>query len=369
MRVLAIEPYYGGSHQAFLDQVVAHSRQQWQCVTLPSRHWKWRMRSAPAELIRQLSASLNQDRLPDVVWVSDMLDLPTFLGLAIKDPHVNNELLTRPLVMYFHENQWAYPQAPEARADYHFAFTNLLSAQAADHCWFNSQYNRDSFLEHAQAFVKRMPDSRQSIDFTSLQQKCLIMPPGFAASNQSLPRISKSDDQPITIGWVARWEHDKRPDRFEQLLRLLAEAGIDFRLILLGQRGTTSEVVDQIHQQYAERVLFNGYAPSEPDFWRWLSQIDVVVSTADHEFYGIAIRQAIWAGAVPVTPHALSYPEFVPNDLCYDSLDHAVEIIKRLQTSRLRQSFASEALAAIEAETIENVARRINRELERIVQS
>lgn len=376
MRVLAIEPYYGGSHQAFLEQLVAHSCHQWQCVTLPARHWKWRMRSAPAELLNRLAESLDGQPLPDVVWGSDMLDLPTWLGLAIKDSRIDNGLLNRPLVMYFHENQWAYPPAPDSRVDHHFAFTNLLSAQAADHCWFNSRYNRDSLLERAQAFVKRMPDSRHSIDLQAVEQKSVIMPPGFTMPSLTVPSFTLSDtpmhqtaassDQPITIGWVARWEHDKRPDRFQQLLGLLTKAEIDFQLILMGQRGKTAEWVDPIEQQYRAQILFNGYASSEADYWRWLHQMDVVVSTADHEFYGIAIRQAIWAGAVPVTPNALSYPEFVPDTLCYGSLSEAAEIINRLQSTNERQSFAQQALAAIENETIESVTHRMDRELERI---
>ena len=46
LRILALEPYYGGSHQAFLDGWAAHSCHDFTLVTLPAFHWKWRMRHA-----------------------------------------------------------------------------------------------------------------------------------------------------------------------------------------------------------------------------------------------------------------------------------------------------------------------------------
>jgi glycosyltransferase involved in cell wall biosynthesis len=36
------------------------------------------------------------------------------------------------------------------------------------------------------------------------------------------------------------------------------------------------------------------------------------VSTARHEFFGVAVVEAIAAGALPLLPHRLSYPELVP---------------------------------------------------------
>ena len=42
-----------------------------------------------------------------------------------------------------------------------------------------------------------------------------------------------------------------------------------------------------------------------------MAQADVVVSTADHEFFGIGIVEATAAGAVPLLPRRLSYPELL----------------------------------------------------------
>ncbi|GAG23563.1 unnamed protein product, partial [marine sediment metagenome] len=125
MNVLALEPYYGGSHQAFLDGWIARSRHQWTTLTLPPHKWKWRMRHASvtfAESARQRGAA---DRPWNVLFASDMLNLAEFLGLA-------EEAVRRvPAVAYFHESQFTYPVRRSDARDLHFALTNTTTALAA----------------------------------------------------------------------------------------------------------------------------------------------------------------------------------------------------------------------------------------------
>ena len=61
MKILALEPYYGGSHKAFLDGWIESSRHQWDLLTLPANKWKWRMRAAAIEFADKYEfARINQ---------------------------------------------------------------------------------------------------------------------------------------------------------------------------------------------------------------------------------------------------------------------------------------------------------------------
>lgn len=250
----------------------------------------------------------------------------------------NSPIGSLPAVVYFHESQWTYPLSAAARPDFHFGYTNLLTAFAADACWFNSDFHRAEFLTASQAFVRRMPDSQAVHDFERLTAKCVVLPPGFDPPlplPQPRPSTTLSD---IRIGWVSRWEHDKRPDRLLSILQRLDQTGVGFRLVLAGPRPTkTHEALTEIRTRYGHRILEDRYATSREDYWRMLQSMDVVISTAEHEFFGIAVCEAVWAGAVPVLPRRLSYPELVTNESLYDSTEQAAALIARAANSQHRR--------------------------------
>lgn len=328
MHVLAIEPYYGGSHRQFL-QMLGQGRHRWSLVTRPARHWKWRMRSSPADILDDVATTIERAGLPDALLLSDMLDVPTWLGLLAADRRLDNALLEVPRILYFHENQWHYPKAPQSRVDHHFGFTNLLSAAAADVCVFNSHFNRSTFLEGSRQFLARMPDARTAIDLDAIEQRSRVIAPGFTA-----PEIpARADRLPhrLRLGWIGRFEHDKRPDRFCELLNRLTRRGVDFELILLGQRGRTVESLEQIRQQFASHLLHDGFAETRHAYETRLAQMDLVISTADHEFFGVAMCEAIWSGAIPVAPDGLAYREYLPDSLRFGGIDRAVDIIVAMQ--------------------------------------
>ena len=303
---------------------------------------------------------------PDRIFCSDMFDLPTWLGFACRNRQTVSPtwLSEVPLVTYFHENQWAYPSAPKARVDHHYGFTNLLTAALSDACWFNSQFNLRSFLEHSSSFLSRMPDHEDSIDIEQIERSSRVIAPGFVPPKISdAKRFKKST---IRLGWVGRMEHDKRPDRFLKLLDRLAEMGRRFELILLGQRGRKTESIDQIRRRYADQILWDGFAPSRDHYETLLGQIDVVVSTADHEFFGIALCEAIWAGAIPVTPNDLSYTDYVPQSLRYHSIDHAAEIIARVSTCDSPDTITHNCRDNIRPFRIDQIVDVIDLELERL---
>ncbi|KAA5545557.1 DUF3524 domain-containing protein [Roseiconus nitratireducens] len=341
MEVLAIEPYDGGSHHAFLSALDRYSRHRWRFATLPARHWKWRMRSAPMAILNQV-AELAASREPDALLCSDMLDLATWLGFAARDRRLHDWVTRVPIVVYFHENQWVYPPAPGSRVDHHYAFTNLTSAAAANECWFNSEFNRRTFLEESRAFLRRMPDDQDVVDVQAVEERSHVLTPGFdhpSVTNDG-PTLARkrgpasfsaaSNSSPLRIGWVGRFEHDKRPDRFLELLTQLNSMAVDFQLILLGERGRQADHLDELKRRFADQILHDGFAPTTMEYEKWLGKLDVAVSTADHEFFGIAFCQAIWAGAIPVAPNDLSYVEYVPRSLRYESLPHAANLVAEI---------------------------------------
>jgi hypothetical protein len=56
LRVLVLEPYYGGSHKSFLENLTQLPF-TFELMTLPARKWKWRMRLAAPYFAERLANS------------------------------------------------------------------------------------------------------------------------------------------------------------------------------------------------------------------------------------------------------------------------------------------------------------------------
>ena len=199
MRILALEPFFAGSHQAFLDGWSRQSRHDWTVRGLPGRHWKWRMRHAALQLANQVTEDWNNGARWDAIICSDMLDLAQFLGLTAKIP------IAVPTIAYFHENQLTYPVRLAQQRDLHFAFTNFTTAVAADQVWFNSQFHRDEFLEALTKWLSSMPDFVPDRELVRVRHKSLVQWPGIDPTSRCRSRTAG----PLRIAWAARWEHDR----------------------------------------------------------------------------------------------------------------------------------------------------------------
>ena len=82
MKVLALESWYGGSHQHFLDDFERHSRHDFEKLTLVARYWKWRMQGGAVTLAQKAGDVVADGFSPDVIFATDMVNLPAFLALA-----------------------------------------------------------------------------------------------------------------------------------------------------------------------------------------------------------------------------------------------------------------------------------------------
>ncbi len=305
MHILALEPYYGGSHKAFLTGWAGHSRHQFTTLHLPPRKWKWRMRHAALTFADQVRAALANGAQWDAAFCSDMLNLAEFRGLV---PTFVRRL---PTVAYFHENQLTYPFRYFGERDFHFGFTNMTTALAADAVWFNSAFHRDDFLAALTAALKRMPD-HQPLDVPDrIRAKSAIHPPGI----HEFPPRGPRRPGPLRILWAARWEHDKNPEAFFAALQQLRAENVDFRISVLGEQFEDSPAVfDTARETFTNHIDRWGYQPTRGDYLAALLDADVAVSTAEHEFFGISIVEAMAAGCYPLLPERLAYPEVLDVD-------------------------------------------------------
>ncbi|NNE94650.1 MAG: glycosyltransferase [Acidimicrobiales bacterium] len=105
----------------------------------------------------------------------------------------------------------------------------------------------------------------------------------------------------------------QEPEVFARALDRLAERGLDFRLVLAGQDAVEpSSIRADIRLRHGDRVLAAG--PFDVDSYRnWVRRSDIVASCTSHEFFGIAVVEALAAGCRPVLPDGFSYPEIVPS--------------------------------------------------------
>ncbi|MHC4264713.1 MAG: tRNA-queuosine alpha-mannosyltransferase domain-containing protein [Planctomycetota bacterium] len=302
MRILALEPYYGGSHKAFLDGWINKSEHNWTLLSLPAYKWKWRMRHSAIHFAGQVALRAREGQSWDLLFCSDMLNLAEFLGLTSK---VIQKL---PSIAYFHENQLTYPVRIEDERDYQFAMTNLTTALAATEVWFNSSFHRDSFLQALEKLLKQMPDYQPIKTIEKIRSKSAIHPPGI----EDIQSPAQREAGPIRILWAARWEHDKNPEDFFEALKILKKSGTEFRLSCIGQQfRDIPEVFNQAKEHFAKYIDSWGHIDSREEYINTLQQADVIVSTANHEFFGITVLEAIAAGCFPVLPKRLSYPELI----------------------------------------------------------
>jgi len=302
MNILALEPYYGGSHKAFIDGLSKVSKHNWALFTLPAHKWKWRMRHSAITFASQVSELTEKNQSRDLLFCSDMLNLAEFVALAPA------EIARLPKVIYFHENQLTYPVRVEDERDYQLAMTNLTSALTADAVWFNSQFHLNSFLDALAKFLKSMPDYQPLEAIKIIRAKSSVYPPGIV----DFPERKTRESGPLRILWAARWEHDKNPEDFFKALEILRAKNMPFRLSVIGQSFQDQpEIFEQAQNDFRDYIDYWGYQQSRNDYERALCQADVVVSTANHEFFGISVVETITAGAYPLLPNRLSYPEIL----------------------------------------------------------
>lgn len=300
--VVVIEPWYGGSHRVWLDGWTSRSRHDIATLTLPDRFWKWRMRGGAVDLAAQFDQHVAAHGRPDAVVVSGLIDVAAFAGLA------RRSLGTTPLALYAHENQVLYPLAPNQRPETDLGLANWRSLLAADAIWWNSAFHRDGLLDALPELLGRQPESTDPNLLARVRDASTILWPGVEAAD--LISTPRQERQIPLVLWNQRWDHDKNPHAVFGALAAAANEGIPFELALAGENHGHSGLTEQIRADLESRIVHEGWLESDR-YRSLLTEADVVVSAADHEFFGIAIVEAMAGGAVPILPDRLSFPELV----------------------------------------------------------
>ena len=318
MYIWLVSPYHTGSHQAWAEGYAHHSRHDVTLLTMAGRFWKWRMQGGAIELAAQARRLLADGPPPDVILATDMLNVPAWLGL------LRDVLPARvPVALYMHENQLTYPWRPGEGRDLTYAMINWLSQLAADRLIFNSRYHHDAWFDELPRLLKHYPDYNHLALVAQVKARSCVIPVGIdaraiqdsasdvRATSSSHPLIP-SPPHPLIL-WNQRWEHDKRPDRFFDLLYRLRAEGVPFRLAVAGENfRNVPQEFDEARTRLADVIEHWGYADSRAVYLRLLAEADLVISTTEHEFFGISVLEAMAAGAFPLLPNRLSYPELIP---------------------------------------------------------
>ncbi|HKY31047.1 MAG TPA: DUF3524 domain-containing protein [Candidatus Polarisedimenticolia bacterium] len=297
--LLFLDPYAGPSHLALSEALRAHCRHQVTRLELSPRKWKWRMRGAALALEPRIRAI---DPPPDVLAATDMLNLPELLAL------VRDRLPARtPVLLYFHENQLTYPVSCSDERDIHFALCNLYSALAADRVIFNSRFHLEEFMAAVPELLRKMPDERPSGIAERIRQRSAVL--GVPVSVPALSSDALSG-RPPWIAWNHRWEEDKDPAAFFRAARTLDRRGVEFGLVVAGQSfRDRPPCFEEARRDLAHRIVRWGPIESKQKYFATLARCRIAVSTARHEFYGLAVREAVGMGCYPLLPRRVVYPE------------------------------------------------------------
>jgi glycosyltransferase involved in cell wall biosynthesis len=203
---------------------------------------------------------------------------------------------------------------------------SLYSAMAADRVVFNSRYNQEGFLAGCDALLNKLPDKVPTGIVQALRRKASVIPVPlchdsgpvredasvWGALQAQMPR------RDLHLLWVGRFEYDKGGDQLLLCLRELESRGLSYQLAVVGQQFRSSPAAfSTIENEFKHRLVQFGYLEDRRQYLATLAAADIVLSTALHEFQGLAVLEAVAAGALPAVPADLVYPEILPARNCY----------------------------------------------------
>lgn len=323
MRILLISAYEASSHKAWaqtlMDQLPEHD---WTYMALPPRHFAWRIRGNAISFAFDPKFKPLLEKPYDLIIATSMTDC---VGLKAFCPDLQNI----PWLLYFHENQFAYPPSDKQQGLVEMQMVTLYSALAADQCVFNSQFNKESFFYGARALLKKLPDyvSPDWLNLTEEKASVVPVPVSVPSSMAKLKNDKQEGQALVRLVWSAKWEYDKGPERLLAILQALSARHVPFEIAILGEQfRSIPKEFEQIKQAFSAQISQFGFAKNRQDYLDCLASADIVLSTALHEFQGLAVLEAVALGCVPVLPNRQVYPELFGDQYLYQNHDTNIQL-------------------------------------------
>jgi glycosyltransferase involved in cell wall biosynthesis len=329
MRILLLSAYDADSHRYWRENLLRHLECfEWRCLTLPPRHFSWRIRGNPVSWVSNCSEHLSEPY--DLLLATSMVDVATIKGLV-------PSLASTPTLVYFHENQFAFPASAHQFVSAEPQMVNLYSALASDTNLFNSHFNLESFIDGVEKLMARMPDQRPRSIGKVIREKSKVLPVPLenGVFERTRPVIHS---EPLTFAWNHRWEYDKAPERLYRALHKFRKRGLPFRIHVLGRPFRKyPPIFDRLQQDFSAELGQFGRMESRRDYLDVLRSSHVVISTALQEFQGLSVLEATACGCIPLAPARLSYPEFLAEEFTYASSPEDEEQEANVLAQRLEE--------------------------------
>ena len=210
------------------------------------------------------------------------------------------------------------------------SYNQITTCLAADLVLFNSATLLGAFLENIGKHLRLQPDQRPDVlqiksEVERKSRVCYF--PLNLPMGRGRPEVLANPV--VHIAWPHRWEHDKDPEAFFRVIFKLLEEGLEFKVSVIGQTyGQLPDVFEEARQKLGGRIVTWGFKAHKEEFYSALSECNVVVSTAQHETYGVAMLEAAALGCYPLVPRRLVYPELYPEECLYNTEQ---QLFKRLR--------------------------------------
>ncbi|XP_039350966.1 glycosyltransferase-like domain-containing protein 1 isoform X7 [Mauremys reevesii] len=338
MSILLIEAFYGGSHKQLADLLQEEIEE---CVlyTLPAKKWHWRARTAALYFMQTVPANANYR----ILFASSVLNLTELIALR-------PDLGKLKKVLYFHENQLAYPVQKYQERDFQYGYNQILSCLVADIVVFNSAFNMESFLTSIGKFLKLIPDHRPKDLEKIIRPKCQVLhfPIRFPDVSRFMPEHKLAHLEKIT---GVRGNGDTYLFRclpFQQKYRATKslmknsssspESGLcEAQSGLCTTQGERLQYpltsLEKLNKSEASEST-NQEVPCQEDKQHVTFNPCNLLSGTDYQQRPLHIVwphrwiEAVYCGCYPLCPNALVYPEIFPAEYLYSTPE---QLFKRLQ--------------------------------------